>query len=208
MVLNVVVPVSSDRMSQLTTLKQHWLKNYPECIITVAEQRMDRPFDLGRMRNAAALLAMVNNEDVVCFCDVDIVPCDASVPMPQHPLQVVHAYGHTHSLGGVVLMTGFMFRLVDGWPCKASWGGEDVAMLAKCGKHVDKTRMVKRFSNATRFAELDRHGRVQTLQASHDAFMKSLRNKLPQRHMTPLHDRRGFSITGQRRTRHFQCTLS
>ena len=207
MVFHVVVPMTSDRMPQLNTLKQHWRRHYPDCTITVAEQTHDAPFDLGRMRNAAAVLAMVNNEDTVCFCDVDIVPLSADVPMPQHRMQIVHAYGHTHSLGGVVLMTGYMFRHVDGWPCKASWGGEDVAMSQQCGNYVDKSRLVLRFTDPlTTFAEVDLTGRIESAKASERAFRIGLPSKLRQRHMTPIHSNRGFTVVGQRDDRHFQCT--
>lgn len=66
------------------------------------------------------------------FNDVDTIPFAKIFDYETTLGTVKHYYGYKHSLGGIVVIKGFDFEIINGYPCFWGWGGEDNILLLRC----------------------------------------------------------------------------
>lgn len=196
------VAFSDDRRAQLKTLIERLYRSgvarRDRDRVVVIEQ-VNKPFNLGAVRNLGIILSGALNDDVVCFTDVDIVPDNEvhAYPVPPHRGVVTHVYGHEHSLGGIFCMYAGDLRRVGGFISNKRWGDEDVVIMRQCRNNnivIDKSRMVKRFRPG--FLEIDMTGRPETREQSLIEFKKSLLHKMSQRDLSAFR-RKGALSTMQ-----------
>lgn len=175
-----IVPCTRDRRAHLDRLRASVTANDPFARVVAVEQRPGEPVDRGMLRNIGAIFTGALNDEVLCFHDVDIVGRDR-YPDPCSSSSVLHLYGHSHSLGGVVLMHAGAFRSLGGYPSRSGWGREDVAlqrMAEGCGLHIDKRKLTHRFAPGGAFVELhDATARPLSAHAAKIQFKNSLARK-------------------------------
>jgi hypothetical protein len=66
------------------------------------------------------------------FNDLDTIPFNRIFDYETTSGIVKHYYGFDHSLGGIVVMKGQDFELVNGYPNFWSWGFEDACLQKRC----------------------------------------------------------------------------
>jgi len=120
------------------------------------------PFDRGWVKNVGFCLAGAGPADSVYFHDVDTLPvCPTWVYPPVPRGHVVHLYGHTHCLGGIVGVDPAVFWALRGFGHSPNWGGEDRQLQTACmAAHVPIQRpaFCARFETK-RVVELNEQGR-------------------------------------------------
>lgn len=176
-----IIPCTRDRAAQRETLLRVLRARHPTAVFVVVVQTEGDPVDRGMMRNIGFKASGAAGDDVVCFHDVDIIPTTKyprGYPSPRVG-EVLHLYGHTHCLGGVVILRAKTFKSVGGYPSYPRWGGEDVALeqnLTAAGFLIGREGMVRRWEPG--FAELNDHGVADTAN-EHAKFAAKLRRMRP-----------------------------
>ena len=138
------------------------------------------PFNRGWVKNAGFLEAELDDADTVFFHDVDLLPGPSTVYPAVAAGTVLHLYGHTHCLGGVVGMTAAAFRRLGGFPAGLwAWGHEDTALQLACvnaGVRVDREVFTDRFTDDDAWREMDGAGRPMSGKQAMAEFVHGLRS--------------------------------
>ena len=158
--LAIIVPYR-DRQKELDVFLPHidsFLKdknvNYQ---VIVIEQRDERPFNRGKLFNAA--FDLIKDEfDYFCFHDVNLLPmvdeCDYSYKeKPTHLASVIDDsyYPYEEFIGGVFIMTKEDFQKVNGFSNEYwGWGYEDNDLLERIKDKKVSTRKLIDMSSASK----------------------------------------------------------
>ena len=141
--LHVLIPFRDrhDNLRVLLPVLQQHLRSIPSRIIVV-EQADHKPFNMGKLFNAATLLAQ--ECDYYCFHDVDLVPAwkPGRSRAYGYTRSVVHLAGRREQsgfrrpyptfFGGVVLFNKAALFAVNGWSNKyLVWGRADDDLYAR-----------------------------------------------------------------------------
>jgi len=68
------------------------------------------------------------------FNDIDTIPFNKIFDYTTTTGVVKHYYGYKYALGGIVVMKGFDFERINGFPCFWGWGMEDNVLQKRCDK--------------------------------------------------------------------------
>jgi len=102
-----------------------------------SHQSDERSFNRGGVKNIG-FLAMKDKYPndykniTFIFNDLDTIPFNRIFEYETIQGVVRHYYGFEHSLGGIVVMKGGDFELVNGYPNFWSWGAEDACLQKRC----------------------------------------------------------------------------
>lgn len=128
-----------------------YVKNKDYAIYFV-EQKDDRPFNRGAMKNIG-FLAMkykypLHYRDITfVFNDVDTIPYRKNLLDYKTSHGVIkHFYGFTFALGGIFSATGYDFERIGGFPNFWGWGCEDNCIYDRAlqhGVYVDRSTFFK-----------------------------------------------------------------
>jgi len=96
-----------------------------------------RPFNRGAVKNIGFLAIKTkypnDYQDMdFIFNDVDTIPYKKIFPYETTRGVVAHYYGSYTTLGGIVVIKGSDFELINGYPCLWSWGLEDAVLQERC----------------------------------------------------------------------------
>jgi hypothetical protein len=106
-----------------------------------------RTFNRGATKNIG-FLAVKNKypehyQDInFIFNDVDTIPFNKIFNYETTKGVVKHYYGYNYALGGIVVMKGFDFERINGFPCFWGWGMEDNCLQKRClhyGLTIDRS---------------------------------------------------------------------
>ena len=117
-----------------------FLENEDDYEIYFVHQCDTRNFNRGAIKNIG-FLAMKekypNDYQNITFIfnDVDTLPFHRIFDYQTSPGVVTHYYGFDTALGGIVVMKGFDFELVNGYPNYWGWGMEDACLQKRCLKY-------------------------------------------------------------------------
>lgn len=124
-----------ERLFQLSLFIQTLLHHIPSAYIYIIEQADDRPFNRGALLNIGVHIATMSKEDIICFHDVDLLPCADIVAeyLIQLPTKTVRHIGRAWKhydtdryLGGILMMRKSDFLSINGYPNDFfGGGGED-----------------------------------------------------------------------------------
>ena len=172
--MKVVIIPYRDRAAQLKMilprLKPHFDK------IVICEQASGLPFNRGGCKHAGVAFANLDEADTLYFHDVDLMPMSRFRSYPLAPKNtVVHLYGHTHCLGGIVGMQMATYTALHGFDTDLwQWGGEDTALQRRAeqnGIRIDRSQFTLRFQNDAVVQELDDAGRPMRGAAARQYFL-------------------------------------
>ena len=116
--------------------------------ILYVEQKDDRPFNRGAMKNIGFLTVRdlypaTYRSITLVFHDVDTWPrWKGQLPYRTHPGVVVHHYGKEFALGGIVVIKAADFERTGGFPNFWGWGIEDNVLNDRCraaGLPIDRS---------------------------------------------------------------------
>lgn len=113
------------------------LENKTDYEIYFSHQCDARTFNRGAMKNIG-FLAIKNKypEDYkninFIFNDVDTIPFNKIFDYETTPGIVKHYYGFRYALGGIVVIKGYDFERINGFPCFWGWGMEDNVLQKRC----------------------------------------------------------------------------
>jgi hypothetical protein len=107
-----------------------------------------RTFNRGAMKNIGFIAAMNkypnHYKDITfIFNDVDTIPFYKIFDYETSPGIVKHHYGFKYALGGIIVLKGSDFELLNGFPCFWGWGMEDNVLQKRCdalGLIVDRSQ--------------------------------------------------------------------
>lgn len=119
----------------------------PDCELYFSHQHDKRPFNRGAVKNIGflAIKSKYPNhyKDIdFIFNDVDTIPYKKIFPYETSHGVVAHYYGSETTMGGIVVIKGSDFELINGYPCLWSWGLEDAVLQERCIQHrlkIDRT---------------------------------------------------------------------
>jgi glycosyltransferase involved in cell wall biosynthesis len=184
--MKFVIPCTEDRFPQLETLLRQLRRKKilgPADRVVVVNQ-VNKPFNLGMARNVGIAHAPAHDGEVVCVHDVDNLPTD-NYPHSRYPTpranEVVHVYGHHHTLNGVICATYKTFCALGGYISKDTWGAEDEVLQKQCcakGVRVTKNTMVPRFPRNNWFVEMDARGQPITNDRARAEFGPYIKQKM------------------------------
>lgn len=137
--LAIIIPYRAstqpERVQQLQTLLQTLYTLLPSAWIYIIEQNDNKPFNRGALLNIGVKVAGMTNADIVCFHDVDLLPCqdiihEYLIPLEKgtvrHVARVWKRYDSDTYLGGILIMRQGDFIAINGFPNDFwGWGGED-----------------------------------------------------------------------------------
>ena len=110
-----------------------------------------RNFNRGAIKNIGFLAMKEKYPDdyqniTFIFNDVDTLPFHRIFDYQTTHGVVTHYYGFDTALGGIVVMKGFDFELINGYPNYWGWGMEDACLQKRCLKHgltINRTHFYK-----------------------------------------------------------------
>jgi len=137
--LVIIVPYRAksqpERLLQLINLIQTLINHIPSAYIYIIEQADDRPFNRGALLNIGVHISNVSPKDILCFHDVDLLPCsdiiaEYLIPLPHQTVRHIgrawKRYDSDSYMGGILMMRHRDFTDVNGYPNDFfGWGGED-----------------------------------------------------------------------------------
>ena len=102
-----------------------------------SHQSDERSFNRGGTKNIGFLAMKAKYPDdykniTFIFNDLDTIPFNRIFEYETTQGIVKHYYGFDHSLGGIVVMKGCDFELINGYPNFWSWGFEDACLQKRC----------------------------------------------------------------------------
>ena len=105
--------------------------------ILFVHQMDSRPFNRGAMKNIGFLAMKEKYPDTYkditfIFNDVDTLPFHKLFDYQTVNGTVKHYYGFDSALGGIVVIKGADFELVNGYPSYWGWGMEDACLQNRC----------------------------------------------------------------------------
>ena len=106
-----------------------------------------RTFNRGAVRNIGFLAIKDKYPDdykniTFIFNDVDTIPFNKIFDYETETGIVKHYYGYNYTLGGIVVMKGSDFELINGYACFWGWGMEDNVLQKRCeyfGLKIDRS---------------------------------------------------------------------
>jgi hypothetical protein len=115
--------------------------------IYFSHQYDNRSFNRGATKNIGFLAVKEKYPDdyqniTFIFNDIDTVPFQNIFTYDTTPGVVKHYYGFQYALGGIVVIKGGDFELINGYPCLWGWGMEDTVLQRRClscGIHIDRS---------------------------------------------------------------------
>ena len=117
-----------------------------ECEIYFSHQSDKRTFNRGAVKNIGFLAVKQryphDYQDInFVFNDVDTIPFHKLFDYETTPGFVKHYYGFKTALGGIVVIKGGDFEMVNGYPNFWGWGNEDTCLQKRClhfGIQIDR----------------------------------------------------------------------
>ena len=96
-----------------------------------------RTFNRGATKNIGFLAVKEKYPEhykdiILVFNDVDTIPFSNIFDYETTHGTVKHYYGYKYALGGIVVMTGYDFERINGFPCYWGWGMEDNSLQKRC----------------------------------------------------------------------------
>ena len=115
--------------------------------IYFSHQYDNRSFNRGATKNIGFLAIKEKYPDdyqniTFIFNDIDTVPFHNIFTYDTTPGIVKHYYGFEYALGGIVVIKGGDFELINGYPCLWGWGMEDTVLQRRCldaGIQIDRS---------------------------------------------------------------------
>ena len=152
--LAIIVPYRAttqpQRKKQLVAFIYCLMSRIPAASIYIIEQGNDKPFNRGALLNIGVKLSDLSDDDIVCFHDVDLIPCNDIIPEYLIPLSkktVRHIgrawkrYDSDSYLGGILMVHQCDFVAINGFPNDFwGWGGEDDELrdrINRQGYHIE-----------------------------------------------------------------------
>tara|TARA_B110001450_G_C17666386_1_gene499729 strand:+ start:1012 stop:1689 length:678 start_codon:yes stop_codon:yes gene_type:complete len=153
--LSIIVPYRAshqpERLLHMLNFIQTMIHHLPSAYIYIVEQTDDRPFNRGALLNIGVHVAGMDAEDVICFHDVDLLPCadivaEYLIPLPDKTVRHIgrawKRYDSDTYLGGILLMRQCDFIDVNGYPNDFfGWGGEDDELrdrIQRAGLNIER----------------------------------------------------------------------
>ena len=130
---------------------QRWmsyiLEDDNEYEIYFSHQTDNRSFNRGAARNIGFLAVKDKypkdyQNITFIFNDIDTMPFNKIFDYDTSLGVVKHYYGFTAALGGIVVMKGYDFERINGYPCFWGWGMEDNCLQKRCNTnklYIDRT---------------------------------------------------------------------
>lgn len=154
--LAIIIPYRAstqpERLQQLQTLLFTLQKHIPSAWVYIIEQNDTRPFNRGALLNAGVKFAGMGDDDILCFHDVDLLPCqdiidEYLIPLEKntvrHIARVWKRYDSDTYLGGILMMRQGDFKRINGFPNDFwGWGGEDDELrdrIVRQGYTIERT---------------------------------------------------------------------
>lgn len=144
-----IVPYRN-REAQLALFCHNWMRitmdNRDKYLLLVVEQKDDREFNRGAMKNIGFLwvkqIFPEHYKDItLVFNDVDTLPAFANMFSYETSRGVIkHFYGLKGALGGIFAITGYDFEIINGFPNYWGWGMEDTVLLRRYDAIADAVK--------------------------------------------------------------------
>lgn len=127
------------------------LKDTDDYEIYFSHQYNKKCFNRGAIKNIGFIVAKKlypNDYKNITFIfnDIDCVPYKNIFSYNTDIGTIAHYYGFEHSLGGIVVIKGIDFELINGYVNLYSWGQEDRCLQTRCEKNnliIDRTKFYK-----------------------------------------------------------------
>jgi len=153
--LAIIVPYRAgqqpERLWHMLNFIQTMIHHIPSAHIYIIEQADDRPFNRGALLNIGVDVAGMTADDVLCFHDVDLLPCadivaEYLIPLPEKTVRHIgrawKRYDSDSYLGGILMMRQSDFVAVNGYPNDFfGWGGEDDELrdrIKRAGLNIER----------------------------------------------------------------------
>lgn len=153
--LAIIVPYRAghqpERLLQMLNFIQTMIHHLPSAYIYIIEQSDDRPFNRGALLNIGVHVAGMSKDDIICFHDVDLLPCvdiiaEYLIPLPENTVRHIgrawKRYDSDTYLGGILMMRHSDFIAVNGYPNDFfGWGGEDDELrdrIQRAGLNIER----------------------------------------------------------------------
>ena len=123
------------------------LEGHDDYEIYFSHQCDARTFNRGATKNIGFLAIKEKYpedylEITFIFNDIDTIPFNKIFDYQTTYGVVKHYYGYKYALGGIVVMKGCDFEMINGFPCYWGWGMEDNALQKRCeafGLKIDRS---------------------------------------------------------------------
>lgn len=130
----------------------HTIQSFiPGASIIVSEQSDQAPFNRGGLLNAGVAMCAVEDDSVLCFHDLNVLPTVESIheyvrPLPPKTVRHVRASGSHSRLGHIVFIRYRDFQDINGFP-NGCWGyrGENEQLHLRILRHGMRIERVEAF---------------------------------------------------------------
>lgn len=110
----------------------HTMQSFiPDASIVISEQREGAPFNRGGLLNAGAVTCSAEDDCVLCFHDLNVLPTINCIheyvrPLPTKTVRHLRPIGSHSKLGKIIFMRYSDFQDINGFPNQCwGWRGED-----------------------------------------------------------------------------------